>query len=316
MGTLTIPANRGIRRRAAQKFVVAAAVLTLLSSTSVSAYAAPNNAQEGVANLIDRVAPDQGAVVRGHSLPEVTQVTVADTAVTIADDPSVPVKISSPEGTSLEVQLPDHLNLEDAVLTTDGTVVYRSADETVDAAVQTLEDGSVRFQTVINDASAAHEFSYSLGGGFVPVEASDGSIVAAKVSENDFQAFTVSDAWARDANGQEVPTHYEIRGNDLVQVVTPAPETVYPIVADPRWMWYNFAYGAQFSKSETRTLAAAGGIAGFCVLLPAGAIQIACGVAGAQWFTQASLAANANTCVFIAAVPAPIAVRYFGSGCV
>lgn len=131
----------------------------------------------------------------------------------------------------------------------------------------------------------------------------------------ELQAFSVGEAWARDANGAEVATHYETRGNDLVQVVTPTDETAYPIVADPTWQWYSAAYGAGFSKSETRVMAASGGATALCVLVPAGPLQIACGLAGGYWFTQASLAANANGCVFYAVVPAPLAMRWVSSQC-
>ncbi len=40
-----------------------------------------------------------------------------------------------------------------------------------------------------------------------------------------------------------------------------------------------------------------------------------CGVFGAQWFLQASIQAQANRCIFIAVVPAPIAVRYDSKNC-
>lgn len=74
------------------------------------------------------------------------------------------------------------------------------------------------------------------------------------------------------------------------------------------------AYGAGFSKQETRSLANVGGVTGFCALL-SGPLAIVCGIAGAPVVPQAGLAANANACVFIAAVPAPLAVRWFSSKC-
>ncbi|MEJ9209242.1 hypothetical protein [Paenibacillus larvae] len=42
-------------------------------------------------------------------------------------------------------------------------------------------------------------------------------------------------AWAKDANGNDIPTHYEIRGNDLVQKVEFNENTAFPVVADPNW---------------------------------------------------------------------------------
>jgi hypothetical protein len=170
-------------------------------------------------------------------------------------------------------------------------------------------------QTIINNPSAAREFSYGIGAGFQPVKATDGSIWVAGFSKSgEYQAFGVGNAWARDANGKAVPTHYEIRGHDLVQIVTPNAGAAYPIVADPSWIWYSGAWGAGFSKAETRSLASIGAITGFCAALP-GAFAIACAIFGADWFLQASLAANARGCVFIAVVPAPIAMRWISSSC-
>ena len=41
-------------------------------------------------------------------------------------------------------------------------------------------------------------------------------------------------AWAVDANGKEVATHYEVRGNDLVQIISHLVDQVaYPVVTDP-----------------------------------------------------------------------------------
>ncbi len=44
---------------------------------------------------------------------------------------------------------------------------------------------------------------------------------------------TFDPAWAKDANGAPVPTHYEIDGNTLVQVVDFTAATAFPVVADP-----------------------------------------------------------------------------------
>ena len=47
----------------------------------------------------------------------------------------------------------------------------------------------------------------------------------------------VSAPWAYDANGSQVPTHYEISGNTLTQVVNHTDQDVaYPVVSDPFWL--------------------------------------------------------------------------------
>lgn len=42
-------------------------------------------------------------------------------------------------------------------------------------------------------------------------------------------------SWALDANGKPVPTHYEVNGTTLTQVVEHAAGTAYPVVADPSY---------------------------------------------------------------------------------
>lgn len=41
--------------------------------------------------------------------------------------------------------------------------------------------------------------------------------------------------WAYDAEGRPVPTHFEVHGQTLRQVVEPPSDTAYPITADPDW---------------------------------------------------------------------------------
>jgi hypothetical protein len=46
----------------------------------------------------------------------------------------------------------------------------------------------------------------------------------------------VAPAWALDADGDPVPTRYELRGNNLVQTVDhTGADFSYPITADPWW---------------------------------------------------------------------------------
>ncbi len=61
--------------------------------------------------------------------------------------------------------------------------------------------------------------------------------------------------WAYDANGTPVPTHYEISGDVLTQVVDHICDNyTYPITADPKVSWGLSIY-VTFTKSETKQLA-------------------------------------------------------------
>jgi hypothetical protein len=55
--------------------------------------------------------------------------------------------------------------------------------------------------------------------------------------------------WAIDKNGKKIPTHYEIRENNVVQVVEHLGEdTSYPVVADP-WLFIDLISTSVWDKS-------------------------------------------------------------------
>jgi hypothetical protein len=137
----------------------------------------------------------------------------------------------------------------DAQVAEDGTILYQDRSGAVDVAAQPGEDGSVRVNTVIHGPDAPTEFAYpvSLPDGAVPQLAADGGVDMVRtltVTDPDTGVETVetmlvsrvAPAWAVDATGVAVPTHYEIRGQELVQVVEHrAADVTYPVTADPWW---------------------------------------------------------------------------------
>ena len=44
---------------------------------------------------------------------------------------------------------------------------------------------------------------------------------------------TIDPAWAKDANGEDIESYYEIKGNTLIQVVCFDENTAFPVIADP-----------------------------------------------------------------------------------
>ena len=59
---------------------------------------------------------------------------------------------------------------------------------------------------------------------------------------------TLSMPWAKDARGASQPTHFELRGSELLQIVEPLPSAVYPLIADPQW-GYAFTYTTKSSPN-------------------------------------------------------------------
>lgn len=298
----------------ASRFVVSLSVAALLVTTTVNtAYANEEDIPEEIAQLVQDVAPDQGDLV----VPVETPAEISTDFASAPTDPASSVQIDGAGDGTLTVSLPEEATVDTAVVAEDGTVVYAADGGDVDVAVQFLEGDVVRLQTVIASRDAAHEFTYELGGGYLVAEAADGSLWAYKFNEaGEIDLYAIGDAWARDASGAAVQTYYKVNGDELVQVVVPTEATQYPVVADPTWQWYAAAYGAGFSKKETVAMLNLGGVAGMCGLLAKyPGIGTACGLVGAYWFTQAGLAANAKGCVFIAAVPAPLAMRWVSPQC-
>ncbi|MEU4887301.1 MULTISPECIES: DUF4258 domain-containing protein [Streptomyces] len=114
-----------------------------------------------------------------------------------------------------------------------GTVVYADADDDFDLVVQPNRDG-VRTLITLRDADAPTEYRFPLD---LPADAvteqlEDGSIL---VSQGEEYLGTFDAPWAKDANGEAVPTDYRIEGGALVQTVRTGPNTAYPVVADPAW---------------------------------------------------------------------------------
>jgi len=121
-----------------------------------------------------------------------------------------------------------------AKVSKDNSIVYKDYQENTDVVVQALEEGSLRILTILNDADAPREYIYNVNlpiGGHMKKK-DDGSISILDANKKFIGAFTP--AWAIDKSGKHVPTHYEIKGNKLVQVVDHlSGNYTYPIVADP-----------------------------------------------------------------------------------
>ncbi|MFC5929808.1 hypothetical protein D6T64_05980 [Cryobacterium melibiosiphilum] len=89
----------------------------------------------------------------------------------------------------------------------------------------------------INEPDATTEFRFPLD---LPRDASasiaaDGSVTISDPANHTLGAFDIP--WAFDADGEAVPTFFEIDGEDLVQTVAHSPEMSFPIVADPTTAW-------------------------------------------------------------------------------
>lgn len=294
----------------------------LLAGALVATGVTAASAQEGdtlgtaedIAAHVVAMAPD-GAEPTAASLDgQIVTTSTGSTEAQIPLDASQDIDVTTTvDGRDLtaSISLPSGMDLEEGELTSDGTVVYNEQAAGTGSqgavAVQTLENGDTRIQTVIADRTSTHEFGYAMKG-FRPVidDAGNATFISTS-SEGPF--VPVEAAWAVDANGQPVATHYEVRGDELVQIVTPDATTAYPVVADPTWGWRSFAWGMTLSRYETASIKDYAASVSMCGALarkaPAGAL--ACGAWAGYLLAQATTANKLNPkgCLHIIVAPVP-----------
>ncbi|NMR21066.1 hypothetical protein [Cellulomonas fimi] len=310
--------------RSPRTTVAAAAAVAMLLTLTVGPPAQAADHFDEVADLISRVGPDQGTVVPATALPGGDLTAVASGVhATIPTDPSAELLLSKPADVAmpqLAVNLPAELNLSKGGVARDGTVVYKGKGKGkgVDAAVQVLDDGSMRVQTIIRNAKAAHSFTYTFGDDVKVAEGSNGEVaLVTDTADGGVAIAEVGAAWAVDANGAPVATRYEVQANSLVQVIGADASTAYPVTADPRWKWFAAAWSAKFNKPETRDFANAGSAIAMCGVfgkygLPALGF---CAFYAGYINAQANIARGAGQCIAITVTPPPLVYRYNDRDC-
>lgn len=114
---------------------------------------------------------------------------------------------------------------------------YEGAVEATSVAVEPTSEG-FRAMTVVNGPSAPERFRFHLARSVDSLRLEeDGSVSA--LDADDRVIGSIESPWARDVAGASVPTHYEVDGTVLTQVVQHREKDyAYPIVADPSWVWW------------------------------------------------------------------------------
>lgn len=115
---------------------------------------------------------------------------------------------------------------------------------------------SVLIEMASGDSSHTRLFDVRLPEQTELVLSEDGSVDV--LGDSRFTVGTFEAPWAVDANGNEVPTRYEIDGDAITQVIEPTASTAYPVVADPKFTWGWITGTAYFNRQETGWLCAFG----------------------------------------------------------
>lgn len=255
--------------------VVAVCVVGGMLTGFASTDADGTNAADAV-DAVQSVAPAAVSDIAEttSTMSEAASTEVGDSAVAVPRDPSAGVKLDAP-GTSSDatIGLPFARLADDAAASQKpGIVVYDNNNGSSTVPV-THTDGSVQISTVIENANAPTRYDYPLT---LPVGhtlrlADTG---AAYVGDDNGDVLLVIAApWAKDAGGNDVPTHYEVNGNTLTQVVDFSANSAFPVVADPTVSWLWWGRTIKYSKNETRQVAA--------LISDYSAVSFACSIGGA-----------------------------------
>jgi hypothetical protein len=219
------------------RVMTSAAVLACggLLACGLTGFASPDAAEVEAA---DAVAAIQAVAPTSFSRLATTsssQDAVAEAA--LPEGATVSVPADAADGISLgdgvQIGLPFAQRAEEAAASPlSGVVAYDNNNGS--ATVPLIrDDGAVQITTVIENAHAPKRYDYPMdipdGGSLV--QTPEG--VVAIVTGDGAPLRVLGDAWAKDANGNSVPTHYEVRGNTLTQVVDFTEHTAFPVVADP-----------------------------------------------------------------------------------
>lgn len=210
-----------------------AAVVAVAVACGVMGGSVPAAADDGlteVADAIAQVPSEYGLLDEG--------VAPADTRrVAIPTDPTDGITLTSSLGLSLTVDVPFADTARDGVRVGD-SLIYDNLNGSATVPLAKA-DGSVQIVTVIDTKEAPTRYEYQFPAG---VELVQGEQSIAVLDADGAFLGGVAAPWAVDAEGTTVPTHYEVEGTTVVQVVDHAGAAFqYPIVADP-WLGIDLYY--------------------------------------------------------------------------
>lgn len=158
------------------------------------------------------------------------------TEVRLPESATDSIEFLTSRGSRFGVKLPFAASGQAPVEIASGVVAYDNKNASVTVPIAKT-DGSLQVTTILAnpEAPTSYDYQFSLPKGARIMAAGEGLVLM------DGTRFlgAISVPWAKDANGRDVPTHYEVNGNTVTQVVEHKTQKfAYPIVADP-WLGLN-----------------------------------------------------------------------------
>lgn len=215
------------------------AAACLASPTLAQAADAP-----AAANVVQAAGNAAGGSKGASSASTITKAVARDVTAAVQTVPGAPaakplgrVELSRVGTATLEVAaVTMTMPAQGAPSVVGRTAVYQptAATPSTRIAAQSVE-GGMRALINISDASAPERYPFVFGGQVAKLELKpNGSVDTLDV--NGGVIGTVQTPWALDASGTPVPTHFEIDGTTLTQVVQHrGGNYAYGITADPAW---------------------------------------------------------------------------------
>jgi hypothetical protein len=256
-------------------------------SDSIAALQALTDRENGAAAVLDNVAD----VGDPRSADAAIDGTVNGVDVTVPNDASEAIVLDE-----ASITLPTNAGTGEGAAT-GGVVDYRGPDG-AHSVVVAKEDGSVQVATVIDEETAPVRYAYeiSLPAGASWTETDSGALLA--VDADGALVLGVAPAWAKDANGADVPTRYVLDGGTLTQIVDhQGAGYQYPIVADP-WLGASIFQETQWHPAIPKAVAI---ISVWGALIQSGGAQ---GGGAAGWLAGQTILNEAGWSEFSNKVPA------------
>jgi hypothetical protein len=256
------------------------AALVACAALTVHPQAAMAAAADDTVNAIQRSAPevlqDRVATLTTGAPTAVGQ----SVSVTLPSSTAEGVKIRRANVPDITVGLPSAAAAAPARKVAAGVVAFDNRDGSTTVPI-VKSNGSVEIVTTISSSGAPSRYAYPVDlpkgahlelteyGGAVVVNSARTQVIA-----------TVDPAWAKDALGRSVATHYEVHGSTLVQVVEHKKAgTAYPVVADP-WWGYQWVVSNATANRISALLYGGAGVSAIAAAICTGTIVgLPCGVA-------------------------------------